>query len=153
MGSALGDTQTASATPQHNNNAFFPLGSKLVKRVEEQPNSVAVKSVETPVSFPEHSKLLKNNIENQHRLDLERTKSDAELKMGLVRIPKPRKTAQQTGPKSLLTIRTFQGYLNYKLTVRSHLCNLRYGPPQFRPTLALPIRSHQCNRQLSQIPP
>jgi len=100
LDSAPRDTQTPAATPQHNSNGFFPLGSKLVKRVE-QPNSVPVKSVETPVSFPEHSKLLKNNIENQHRLDLERTKSDTELKMGLVRIPKPRKTAQQTGPKRL----------------------------------------------------
>jgi len=94
------DKQTPSATPQHNDNQFFPLGSKLVKRVE-QPTNVPVKSVETPVSVPEHSKLLKNNLENQHRLELERTKSETELKMDLVRIPKPKKSAQQTGPKSL----------------------------------------------------
>jgi len=96
--SALKDTQTPTVTPQHNSNAFFPLGSKLVKRVE-QPNSVPVKSVETPVSVPEHSKLLND----RHRFDLKRTisDSDTELKMGLVRIPKPKKIAQQTGPKSL----------------------------------------------------
>merc|ERR1712142_158803 len=94
--SALKDTQTPTVTPQHNSNTFFPLGSKLVKRVE-QPNSVPVKSVETPVSVPEHSKLLND----RHRFDLKRTISDTELKMGLVRIPKLKKIAQQTGPKSL----------------------------------------------------
>jgi len=97
LDSALRDTQTPTATPQHNSNAFFPLGSKLVKHVEHT-NSVPVKSLETPVSVPEHSKLLKNNLENQHRLDSKKIK---ELKMGLVRIPKPKKNAQQTGPKSL----------------------------------------------------
>jgi len=100
LDSALRDTQTPTATPQHDSNAFFPLGSKLVKRVEE-PNSVPVKSVETPVSVPEHSKLLKNNFENQHRTDLDRLKSETELKMGLVRIPKPKKNVQQTGPNNL----------------------------------------------------
>jgi len=100
LDSALKHTQTHTVAPQHNSNAFFPLGSKLVKRVE-QPNSVPVKSVEASVSVPEHSKLLKNYLENQHRLDLERTKSDTELKMGLVRIPKLKRIAQQTGPKNL----------------------------------------------------
>merc|ERR1712142_1039569 len=94
LDSALRDTQTPTATPQHDSNAFFPLGSKLVKRVE-QPNSVPVKSVETPVSVPEHSKLLKD----RHRYDLKRTISDTELKMGLVRIPKPKKIAQHWSQK------------------------------------------------------